>query len=390
MNGKMLNKLLVILSSVLSITVNAHSEVVSSKLTDAQIDAQCPAHQAQGISATNYREMLGHMTQLHCFSEGLAAAKVDSKFGYVNTNLEWVIPAKYEIANEFSNGRALVSHDLNEHGYTYISKKGVPINKNQYKNARNFSDGMAAVQIEKLWGYIDTSGTQAIPAKYQHADDFYNGFANVAFSRSEKLNYDGTNNGIIDKQGKWVAQPIYNLVFKFHSGVVKVAKGGSEGMLNTQGQFIIPLGKYTRISNQPHDNLISARNEKMKFGFFNTEGTLIIPFEYDSVLPFSQGKSFVKKAGTWLLIDKANKQHKELPYTNVARTIDSNRYYVSKNKHGKTYKGLIDIQGNIVIPVNFEELIYLGKENNIIAKQYNDEKPISLNQQGIEIAAEKK
>lgn len=51
----------------------------------------------------------------------------------------------------------------------------------QYDAAGTFSNGLAAVQTDGLWGYINQSGEMVIPAKYQTALEFFGGEAVVAF-----------------------------------------------------------------------------------------------------------------------------------------------------------------------------------------------------------------
>jgi hypothetical protein len=56
------------------------------------------------------------------YSEGLAAVQQSSgKWGFINERQEWVIPAKFEDAKEFKNGKAAVK--LNGK-WGFINKRG--------------------------------------------------------------------------------------------------------------------------------------------------------------------------------------------------------------------------------------------------------------------------
>ncbi|MFN0200135.1 MAG: WG repeat-containing protein [Bacteroidia bacterium] len=46
--------------------------------------------------------------------------------------------------------------------------------------------------------------------------------------------------------------------------------------------------------------------KKAKLGYFNLQGKLLIPFEYDNGLPFSEGKVAVKKGNKWGYLDSLN------------------------------------------------------------------------------------
>lgn len=95
------------------------------------------------------------------------------------------------------------------------------------------------------------------------------------------------------------------MTFAFNEGVAKVAKGVAQGIINTKGEFVVPLTEYYQFG-LVRDGAVSVQNKVNNYGFFDTKGKLIIPFEYNAVLPFYQGYAFAKKSGQWLLIDKSN------------------------------------------------------------------------------------
>ncbi len=49
----------------------------------------------------------------------------------------------------------------------------------RYTNARSFSQGLAAVEVDGLWGYIDPSGKLVIEPAFLEARDFCQGSAPV-------------------------------------------------------------------------------------------------------------------------------------------------------------------------------------------------------------------
>ena len=56
------------------------------------------------------------------FSEGLAPVQVSNgRWGYIDTNNQWVIPAKFEDAQEFKSDRAAVKL---KNKWGFINKKG--------------------------------------------------------------------------------------------------------------------------------------------------------------------------------------------------------------------------------------------------------------------------
>ncbi len=75
--------------------------------------------------------------------------------------------------------------------------KGVAITMPKYGKVRRFSDGFAAVKRSGLWGYVNTSGEEIIPAQFIQADDFKNGAAKVCLGNPYRA-------FIIDKAGNKV------------------------------------------------------------------------------------------------------------------------------------------------------------------------------------------
>lgn len=77
--------------------------------------------------------------------------------------------------------------------YGFIDTSGKEVIPLKYDNADDFSEGLARVKLNGKWGYIDTSGKEVIPLKYDNSDNFSDGLARV------KLN---GKCGSIDKTGK--------------------------------------------------------------------------------------------------------------------------------------------------------------------------------------------
>ena len=97
------------------------------------------------------------------FSEGLACVCKEGLFGYIDTRGKWVMPPRFQYANDFS-------------------------------------DGLAGVAFgENGWGFIDHAGKEVIPGKlaWVHGG-FRQGVAEVSFDRKR---------GYINKKGDWVWKP---------------------------------------------------------------------------------------------------------------------------------------------------------------------------------------
>lgn len=133
-------------------------------------------------------------TEAGDFSEGLAAVYVGDfpggRIGFIDQTGRMVLPAKYGDGGStalpsFSEGLAGVMAEGQYYTQGYIDKTGQVVIPFEYREARPFSEGVAAVAIgptivNSKFGYIDKTGTLIVPAKYDEARAFSEGMAAVA------------------------------------------------------------------------------------------------------------------------------------------------------------------------------------------------------------------
>jgi hypothetical protein len=206
------------------------------------------------------------------FSEGLAPAYFDGRWGYIDREGEWKIPPRFNRAYDFNEGYAGVL--LDGHG-GFIDREGnMVFDRLQwiYWGLR-FREGTAFI-VETSedaaggkslkWGYLFKDGRK-IPAIYDQmndqANDFYDGRAFVAV---------GGRVGIIDENGSWVVAPgegDFERTYRSRDGTIAAVKGGKYGVLDRDGGWAV----------QP---------------------------EYDFIGGFSEGCAAARKDGKWGYIDK--------------------------------------------------------------------------------------
>lgn len=158
------------------------------------------------------------------------------------------------IGDKFSEGLAVIGGYEEKKGF--IDKTGEIVILQEYKDARNFSDGLAAVQSAEteLWGYIDREGRQVIPMIYEAAAPFNEG---VAYA----VKYGMA--GYIDKEGSTVVD------FKF---------------IPEDNQFM---------DNSFYGGLAVARDSSGKYGYISMDGSFAIPAIYKEANPFIEDAAFV-------------------------------------------------------------------------------------------------
>lgn len=185
------------------------------------------------------------------FSEGLAAVAMDTEHrfanvGYVDTSGQMVIEPRYVAGEEFSEGYASVRLDsTTSERWVFINRDGHQVGDLVYEAPSFFSEGLAAVMINGKWGFMDTTGTLAIPARYDRAREFSEGLAavNVNADYMSGLHPYGGEWGYINHQGEFVIPPEpWNEATSFANGLAHTAyvAGGRtyRGYINQSGNQV--------------------------------------------------------------------------------------------------------------------------------------------------------
>jgi hypothetical protein len=368
--------------------------------------------------------------QIEPMSEGLAAAKKDNVYGYLDANGTWVYQqvvnsdSYYALGNDFkafSNGVAAVRFANDSYGY--INKQGKPAFSQRYKSAASFNkEGYAIVSTETGTALINSKGEFVIKPHLdiQSADRgvvIYKGPQGFGAKDLEslkdivapthtgislvgallKITESGATSGYINKSGEFVIAPQFNEAFEFKNG---------KAIVNLKEKMVYIDGKGKVLGDVPENempyydystaNLYAWSDETGKFGFgkVGTEG-YVIPASYDFATDFEKSSARVNigaalneeyyeyQGGKWGLIDKNGNQTLAptyeliLPFDNGVALVNvgGEASYSLCEEHCDEpvyYScnggnwGLIDENGKVVVEPAFTQLVRFG--NNFIAK----------------------
>ncbi|MDX6289412.1 MAG: hypothetical protein QOH42_1211, partial [Blastocatellia bacterium] len=152
------------------------------------------------------------------FSEGLVPISIGGQWGFMDRTGKLVIEAKFEDAENFSEGLAPVKVRSaetvwcpadaagNRAGstmmYGYIDKTGKMIVAAVLNSAAPFREGLAAVSKCDESYFVDKTGRTVISGGFRYASSFSGGLARI-----ETLTRNGLIEGYVDKDGKKVWPP---------------------------------------------------------------------------------------------------------------------------------------------------------------------------------------
>jgi len=192
---------------------------------------------------------------------------------------------------------------LNETGKIQISA--------QFQKAQSFSNGRAAFQEKGRWGFIDRTGTPIVRAMYSKCLDYEEGLAVV---------YQGyKRSGLLDLEGNEIIRPGVDRILDFTAG---------RGLVRTPEHryyFITDQNKLYKGYFQGAEgfvNHVAPIKKSGAWGLINSNGMELIPPKFDKVYEFEDGFA-------------------------VVRII--------------AFSGVADLQGNVIIPPDYELISYAGE-----------------------------
>lgn len=239
------------------------------------------------------------------FSEGYCAFKVPkgSKWGYVDNHNQVSITPDYWTAGEFCQGLAPVMKG--SANYQYIDKQNIPVFGRSFRKAWPFSDGRAFVLDEYgKAAFIDSAGKVIFTLDHLQYNEnislvFAGELVRVPMEKDGIMNY-----GYMDKSGKWVIEPVYQLAGHFYEGFALVFVDLFYWFIDVYGRKIFRLpdevveDSKTKVifKGIPHPNIGCFNNGLCRvklldqWGFVDTKGEMIIKAVFEDLLDFSNSE----------------------------------------------------------------------------------------------------
>jgi hypothetical protein len=256
------------------------------------------------------------------------------KYGFIDKKGNQVIPCIYDSVNNFDGGIARVQQ--NEEWF-FIDKKGNSIFKNRDIETSS-EPSLLKEKKNNLYGLIDLNGNQILDFKYDKIDDFSKGFAKV--KKNNKIGY-------INKKGIEIIACKYDYGYGFVNGFVNVTLDDKKMILTDIGE-VISNSEYDEV-NDFNEGLCKVGLEN-KYGFIDQKGKMIVPLIYDKASNYSNGYSCVAYEGKKLFIDKFGKNSLKTNYDDILPFSDGLARVTQKHKYG-----FIDVNGIEVIKCIYDD-----------------------------------
>jgi hypothetical protein len=211
-----------------------------------------------------------------------------------------------------------------------------------FQDAREFSEGLAAVRSNDLWGYIDATGRLAVPLSIEAPETgpFSGGFA-------------FTGRSFIDTAGEPAFEgKTFERAGPFSEGLAAVQSGGQWGYINLSGRFVIPSA-YEGAG--PFSGGLAAVRRDGLWGYADTQGRMLIGPRFTRAAPFGGEKknlAAVELGGRTGYIDRTGRFVIPPRYEEAGTFRGSRAPVRLASRRGWGY---IDPAGREVIPARFHE-----------------------------------
>jgi len=244
--------------------------------------------------------------QIRSFSGGLAAVKMQGKWGYVDKTGKVVIPFLYDQTTRFEGNWASVRKDG---AWGIIDKAGTSVSMDRpLASLSRFSEGLAAAQAKSggKWGYVDWTGSFVIQPQFDRADDFSQELAAVAIGATW---FYVTPSGALA-----LVTPHYRSYSFTADGLalVQEKRDGRYGYIRRNGSWAIPPA-YAEA--RPFSQGLAPVRVGDGWGYLTTSGTMAIPARFSDAFPFDGGLALVANGlSSFFFVDPTGKQVHESPF----------------------------------------------------------------------------
>lgn len=299
----------------------------------------------------------------------------NGRWGFCDTSNKVVIPCIYLRVQPFVNGYALVMDTFAKWGI--VNKKNVEILPCQYDAIEGFRSGFARVNLNGMFGFINTQLKEAVPLKIiKNLDKPNDCLKREGAATSGLIAFDTVGTFItLDKK--------YTDVGDFSEGLCWVATKEKGGFINSKFEEAIPLCEFQEQGGKPiFSEGLSGVLSKGMYGYIDKTGKEIIPFKYDVGYPFSESLAAVCLKWKWGFIDKTGKELTKMEYDYAYPFADSMAVVVKNEKYGyvnNTGKNVIvcqyhrgsDFHYGYALVSQFAKNFLINKKGQKVSKEYD-------------------
>lgn len=252
----------------------------------------------------------------------------------------------------------------------------------EYSLALESTIGLFRVMKDGKWGIMNQKKELIVSNVYAYIHDFKGCYAIV--EKGEYISYFGeelpdyeTNKqiGLIDTTGKEVLAIEYEHLWQYDNGCILAKKEGLYGVLSPSLNWIV-TPQFHRITMLGNTHFVAVVDGENKL--FDYSGHEIPLDDFDEIEILSNGFYKLTRIGRYNLMCVVNSQGKTIvdyDYYEDLKSLDNGLMLVTKREsqgidlRDKTVYNLIDIQGEELFPIDYEEINF--ETGSILSVRYD-------------------
>lgn len=218
-----------------------------------------------------------------------------------------------------------------------------------------------------------------ILTKYKNVQAIPNNNTSIKNSyQTQILRYKANGKyGLISLNGNEITSAIYESIetLEYKDGILKVKKDGKYGLIDINGEEVVKT-EYNSIVTDGYYNenskyekagyIVNVRtDEGYRYGYINYKGKQTLDTRYTNIkrmteiknddmvylITYNNGKAGIIKNGQTLIENK---------YENIEFDVTNNILVLQQNAK----QGVYDLDGNMILPIQYENVIFAGKYIN--------------------------
>lgn len=278
-------------------------------------------------------------------------AKRNGKYGFLDADFKEMSAFEFEDARQFSEGYAAVKKNGK---YGFVNAKLEVVIPFRYDDAQSFVGDEAVITLNGAQGKINTN--DSITLKPQFDEVLWDNSTITPFRLGSKW-------GILDKCGNIVLSPIYEEIGEYSWQYISVKRDGKYGLVDMNWQEVIPPTYDAPIEPLTLNHIgFSHIVKDGKFGLINKYLQVVCPPLYDKMpvreIRFKRGSTPLEKDGKFGLLDRDGRVMVEPKYEAITWLKSINMYCYYENG----LAGVLDSAENVIIPAKFDEIAQSSNE----------------------------
>lgn len=241
-----------------------------------------------------------------------------------------------------------------------------------------FIDGIQTTQDGELFGFKREDGSIITPNKYRFVDKFHGEYCKVY------LNYDSC--GLINRDGVEVIPCEHQEVYYPSDGMIMAIKDSLYGFYDTLGSLAIPFRYLAASAFNEGLAVVAAMIDEYQYayGYIDHKGNTVIQPQYEYAYPFYEGVAVVKKYDRYGMINRHNRE--VFPIKNEILTSMFGGVFFAGNEEGvamynnkfkqltkPVYQNVLGMTEGLILVVRDGKYGYLNsKGREVIPCQYDE------------------